>query len=52
MLTALLMIAIFFGLVQEVRIPGKLRFVSFNYRSKKHSAKRSALITVTNKSKS
>lgn len=52
MLTALLMIALFFGLVQEVKIPGKLRFASFNYRGKKQAAKRSALATVTNKQKS
>ena len=52
MLTALLLIAIFFGLVQEVKIPGKLRWVSFNYRGKKQGAKRSALVTVTNKAKS
>jgi hypothetical protein len=52
MLTALLMTAIFFGLVQEVKIPGKLRSVSFSFRAKKQSAKGSALVTIPNKQKS
>ena len=51
MLTALLLIALFFGLVQEVKIPGKLRFSSLNFKTKKQNAKRSALATVSNKQK-
>lgn len=52
MLTALLLLAIFFGLVQEVKIPGKLRLASFSYRGKRSAAKRSALIAVDSKAKS
>ncbi len=52
MLTALLLLAIFFGLVQEVKIPGRLRFASFSDKAKKQGGKRSALVTVANKSKS
>ena len=51
MLTALLMTAIFFGLVQEIRIPGKIRFNSFGWRGKKAGAKSSALVAVSNKPK-
>jgi len=49
MLTALLLLAIFFGLVQEVKI-SKLRAAPFNYRGKK-GVKRSALVSISNKSK-
>jgi len=48
MLTALLLIAIFCGLVQEVKLPTKLKVAGF--RNKK-SAKRSALVTVAEKVK-
>ncbi len=50
MLTALLLLAIFFGLVQEVKI-SKLKAVPFGYRGKK-GAKRSALVGIPEKSKS
>jgi hypothetical protein len=50
MLTALFLIAIFFGLIQEVKAIGKLRFIS-GYRARKQSIKRSALIAVTEKTK-
>jgi hypothetical protein len=48
MLTALFFIAIFFGLIQEMRIPGRLRVAGFRARKQ---AKRSALVTVTEKPK-
>jgi hypothetical protein len=49
MLTALLLIAIFFGLVQEVKLTGRFRVAG--YRSRRN-AKRSALVTVPEKPKS
>jgi hypothetical protein len=49
MLTALLLIAIFFGLVQEVKFTGRLRVTGFKSRK---TPKRSALITVAEKPKS
>jgi hypothetical protein len=48
MLTALLLVAIFFGLVQEVKVPGRLKMAGFKGRK---SAKRSAFVTVPEKSK-
>jgi hypothetical protein len=48
MLTALLLLAIFFGLVQEVKI-SKLKAVPFGYKGKR--AKRSALVSIPEKSK-
>jgi len=50
MLTALLIMATFFGIVQEVKIPGRIKFISF--RTRKQGDKRSALVTVPNKQKS
>lgn len=47
MLTALFLIAITFGLIQELKLPGKLKIVG--YRTRK--SKRSALVTVPGKSK-
>jgi hypothetical protein len=49
MLTALLLIAIFFGLVQEVKLTG--RFRGAGLRSRKQ-VKRSALVAVPEKPKS
>ncbi len=48
MLTALLLIALFFGLVQEVRVPAKIKIAGLRSR---RSAKRSALIAIADKGK-
>lgn len=49
MLTALLLVALFFGLLQEVKLPGRLKIAGFKIRK---TAKRSALVTVAEKPKS
>jgi hypothetical protein len=51
MLTVLLLLAIFFGLIQELRMPSRIRIASFNYRSRKQPAKRSAFVPVSDKPK-
>jgi hypothetical protein len=52
MLTALFLLAVSFGLVQELKVPAKWRVVPFNYRGRKQASKRSALVTVPGKTKS
>lgn len=52
MLTALLLLAIFFGLVQEVKVPVRFRAVTPGFKGRKNSARRSALVAVTGKTKS